>query len=99
MAREFSKRVYESRRWRKCAKAYAESKLGICEKCHTAIPHRDDRPENIDDDATVYGWDNLMLLCQECHNAIHARREDGGRRVRFDADGNVVGVVDVDGEA
>ena len=66
MAREFSKRVYESRRWRKCAKAYAESKLWICEKCH---------------------------------NAIHARREDGGRRVRFDADGNVVGVVDVDGEA
>lgn len=108
MAREFSRHIYESRRWRKCAKAYAESKLYVCEKCHNAIPHKDGRPQrfivhhirpltpdNIGDDATVYGWDNLMLLCQECHNAIHARGEDGGRRVCFDEDGNVTGVIDV----
>ena len=23
-------------------------------------------------DAVAYGWDNLMFLCIECHNAIHA---------------------------
>lgn len=110
MAREFSKKIYESRRWRKCAKAFAESKLYVCERCHNAIPHKDGRtqrfivhhiqpltPDNVADDSIVYGWDNLMLLCQECHNAIHGRHDDG-RRIVFDDDGNVVGVVDADRE-
>jgi len=29
-----SKNFYNSYRWRRCAKAYAESKLYICERCH-----------------------------------------------------------------
>ena len=34
MAKEYSKNFYNSYRWRRCAKAYAESKLYICERCH-----------------------------------------------------------------
>lgn len=29
-------------------------------------------PNNINNDEVAYGWDNLMFLCIECHNAIHA---------------------------
>lgn len=81
------KNFYNSYRWRKCAKAYAESKLYICERCggyktgikndgtqqRWVVHHK--RPMDamtIQDDNLAYGWDNLMFLCIECHNAIHA---------------------------
>ena len=67
MAKDYSKNFYNSYRWRRCAKAYAESKLYICERCHGLLT-----PNNINNDAVAYGWDNLMFLCIECHNAIHA---------------------------
>lgn len=34
MAKEFARKFYNSTRWRKCAKAFAQSKLYICEMCH-----------------------------------------------------------------
>ena len=107
MAREFSRAFYNSQRWRKCARAYAESKMYICERCHNRFPHRDGRPQkwivhhkqpltpdNIHDDRIAYGWDNLMLLCIECHNAVHSRGRSTGRRMQFDADGNLVGFTE-----
>ena len=107
MAREFSKDFYNSTRWRKCAKAFAESKLFICERCHNQFPKRDGRrqrwivhhkepltPDNIHDDLIAYGWDNLMFLCIECHNAVHGR-SSSGRRMQWDDDGNLVGFVNV----
>lgn len=103
MAKWFSKKFYESRRWRKCAKAYAESKLFICERCHNQHLKRDGTrqrwivhhkipltPENIDDDMIAYGWDNLMFLCIECHNAIHGRQT--GREMQWDDEGNLIGI-------
>lgn len=38
------------------------------------------------DDSLAYGFDNLMLLCQSCHEEIHK----GKRQYKFDAMGNVV---------
>ena len=87
MAKEYSKNFYNSYRWRRCAKAYAESKLYICERCHGlksvnkvdgtrqrwVVHHKKPlNPNNINNDEVAYGWDNLMFLCIECHNAIHA---------------------------
>ena len=87
MAKEYSKNFYNSYRWRRCAKAYAESKLYICERCHGlksinkadgtrqrwVVHHKKPlNQNNINNDAVAYGWDNLMFLCIECHNAIHA---------------------------
>ena len=105
MARDFAKDFYNSSRWRKCAKTYAASKCYICERCHNQFkPINKERqryivhhktpltPDNIHDDAIAYGWDNLMFLCIECHNAIHARRSGGGRVMRFDADGQLIAV-------
>ncbi len=102
MAKDFARDFYNSQRWRKCARAYAESKLYICERCHNKFTRRDGKrqryivhhktpltPDNINDPRIAYGWDNLEFLCIECHNAVHSRHHTG-RRCRFDADGNLI---------
>ena len=81
MAQEFSKNIYNSKRWRKNAKAFAESKHWICEQCGRSIGgssgryivhHREHLTQsNVTDDYIVYGWDNLQLLCLDCHNSVH----------------------------
>lgn len=104
MAKEFARKFYNSTRWRKCAKAFAQSKLFICEMCHNQTSEKidDDQryivhhkvpltPKNIDDPYIAYGWDNLMLLCLECHNKIHSR-DNNTRIMYFDEDGNLIAV-------
>lgn len=105
MARDFAKNVYNSTRWRKCAKAYAESRMYICERCGKTTNHWNAKgkrqrwivhhkkhltPQNITDDLLVYGWDNLEYLCIECHNQEHSAGQ-GGRRMMFDDEGNLIG--------
>lgn len=117
MAKEFSKEFYNSTRWRKNAKAFAESKLWICERCGNRftkkanIEYNDDTdcmlsrgrqrfivhhmepltPDNIHDEYIAYGWDNLQLLCIECHNTVHAKR-GASRQLMFDENGDLVGI-------
>lgn len=103
MAKDFSKDIYNSRRWRKTAKAYAQSQNYICERCHNRnfigtgktprfiVHHKHPlTPANVTDDNVVYGWDNLELLCIYCHNAVHDSHID--RECVFDEDGNPVGI-------
>ena len=105
MAKDFSKDIYNGWRWRKVAKAYAESQHYVCERCHNKsfagtgkpahfIVHHKHHltPENVHDDSVVYGWDNLELLCIYCHNAVHSQGID--RECRVDDDGNPVGILD-----
>lgn len=105
VAKEFSAAIYNSQRWRKVAKAYAESQHHICERCHNRsfigtgkeprfIVHhkRHLTPDNVHDDYIVYGWNNLELLCIYCHNAVHGTGLD--RECLFDDDGNPVGIID-----
>ncbi len=106
MAKPFSKAFYESRQWRKVSKAYALSQHYVCERCHNrSLLGKSDAearfivhhkipltPENINDPAIAYGWDNLELLCQACHNIVHSQGLD--REAVFDADGNVIGIQD-----
>lgn len=102
MARDFAKAFYNSQRWRTCAKAYAASKLYICERCHNKFARHDGKrqrwivhhkipltPDNINDPRIAYGWDNLQFLCIECHNQLHSKHH-AGRRCQFDADGNLL---------
>ena len=84
MAKEFARKFYNSTRWRKCAKAFAQSKLFVCEMCHNQTSEKIDgdqryivhhkiplTPKNINDPYITCGWNNLMFLCLECHNKIH----------------------------
>ena len=76
---------YVSWQWRKCRKAYAESKGNLCERClkrGVIEPGSKDRPlevhhkipltaDNIKDPKVALNWNNLELLCKNCHMEEH----------------------------
>lgn len=93
--RSIDNAFYHSKTWARCRKAYAKSVGGLCENCkargilkageivHHKIPLT---PERMGNEALMYGFENLELLCFECHNRIHKSK---GRYV-FDAEGNII---------
>ena len=93
---------YTSWAWRKCRKAFAESKGNLCERClargiinpgtkeqplevHHKIPLTN---ENITNPKIALGWDNLMLICSECHHEEHEKRHK--KRWKISPDGRVL---------
>ena len=96
MAREFAKKFYNSAAWVKTSKAYAASRLFICERCgepakkYVVHHKRHLTPQNINDPAVALSWDNLQLLCLDCHNTTHYAKQK--RKIFFDSSGQVVGV-------
>lgn len=92
MAKEFSKPFYNSKAWNTTRVAYAKSKAWLCEDClkrgittpgqevHHVIELT---PLNITNPEIALSWDNLCLLCHDCHMARHeAERVDHGREYR-----------------
>ena len=98
MAREFSKAFYNSSVWKKTARLYKNNVFGICEKCghegHIVHHKIHLTPFNMNDPSITLSLDNLMYLCLECHNAIHAKEEMNSRQSVFDSDGNMIGIID-----
>lgn len=91
---------YQSTKWRNCAKGFRAYKHHTCEKCgnagwlvHHIVPLTD---ETVDDPDIALNYDNLMLLCKSCHDAIHHHLKGHGGEcsrhvnVKFDASGNVI---------
>ncbi len=80
---------YVSWTWRKCRKAFANSKGNLCERClkrGIIEAGSKDRPlevhhkiqltaENVTDPKVVLNWDNLELLCKTCHDQEKERKE------------------------
>ena len=90
----FAHQFYVSPAWIKCRRAYAESVGGMCERCYASgkiVPgtqvHHKIRltPQNINNPEITLNWDNLELLCDDCHNDEHKK----GVRWRTDAEGHV----------
>ena len=85
---------YRSKAWRSCRDCYYLSQHGICQRCNGAgkIVHhiRELTPATISDPLITLGWDNLELLCQECHNREHMSTDAVAEGLRFNADGDVV---------
>lgn len=91
---------YVSRKWRKCRKAFANSKGNLCERClkkGIIEPGSKERPlevhhkipltdENITDPKVSLNWENLELLCKTCHDK---ERERKAKRWKVGADGRV----------
>ena len=92
---------YVSWVWRKCRKAFAESKGNLCERClkrgvinpgtkeqplevHHKVPLNAD---NVKDPNIALGWDNLELLCKQCHDEEKQRR---AKRWKIGPDGRVI---------
>lgn len=92
------KDFYVSQAWATCRAAYKKSVGGLCERClkdgiikaGVDVHHkRKLTAANVNDPAVSLNWDNLELLCRECHEAEHS-----ARRFKVDALGRVTPVRD-----
>jgi 5-methylcytosine-specific restriction enzyme A len=100
MAREFSRKFYDSADWRKTRAAYVKSVSGLCEICTEegkvvpgkVLHHKTElNPYNINDPDITLGWDNLQYVCQTHHNKIHHEKYSPVRSdVMFDSEGNLI---------
>lgn len=93
---EYAERFYKSKAWQHTRDAYAKSKRGLCERCLSEgrltpgeIVHHKVHlsPENINDPTVSLSWDNLELVCRDCHAQLHDARK---RRYKVDFYGRVI---------
>lgn len=94
--KDFARQFYTSQAWNNCRSSYRKSVGGLCENClerglitpgeivHHKIPLT---PDNINDTNITFSWDNLKLLCRECHAEVHGQRK---RRYKVDAIGRLI---------
>ena len=91
----FAKEFYSSLAWKNCRAAYVSAKRGLCERClekgvynaGVIVHHKVHlTPQTITDPNVTLNWDNLQLLCRDCHAAVHGRE----KRYRFDECGHVI---------
>ncbi len=86
MAKEFARGFYSSKQWQECRNEYARRKHYLCEDClrrgiykpGVIVHHIEElTPFNITNPEIALGFDNLELLCRECHLREHGL--EGGR--------------------
>lgn len=92
---DFARAFYSSKAWQHCRAAYASSVHNLCERClkegrYTAgeIVHHKIRidPLNIHDPTVTLNFDNLELLCRDCHAKEHGKK----KRYTIDELGRVI---------
>lgn len=86
---------YKTTAWQQCRDAYASSVGGLCEKCYAKgkivpgeIVHHKIHltPETAHDPNIALNWDNLVLLCRDCHGNEHRIHK---KRFKVDAIGRI----------
>lgn len=91
---------YKTETWKQCRNAYAASVGGLCELCYQKgriapgeIVHHKVHlsPSNMNDPEVTLNWDNLVLVCRECHGNEHRKHK---KRFKVDALGNVKIILD-----
>lgn len=94
--KEWAEWFYSSKRWQECRDTYKSSVGGLCERCSKIglvnpgeIVHHKTyiTQRNINDANITLNWENLELLCRECHQAEHSGHK---RRYAFDEDGHLI---------
>lgn len=92
---EFAKKFYKSQAWKTTRAAVFSARKGLCEMClkdgryvpaeivHHRVPLA---PDNIMNPDITLSWDNLQLLCRECHARVHDEKK---QRYRFDSNGRL----------
>ena len=84
MAKEYAESFYKSKTWERCRDAYIKSVGGLCERCLAdgiikagVIVHHIEyiTPNNITNPNITTSFDNLELLCSDCHNKEHKKRK------------------------
>lgn len=91
---KFAETFYKSKSWQKTRVAYAKSVGFLCEQCLTKgiykpgeIVHHKQMltADNINDASVTLSWDNLELLCRDCHGKAHGNK----KRYRVDELGRI----------
>ena len=92
MAKEWAAPFYNSPLWKAQREAYRRHAHGICEMCGAPgeIVHHvvELTPDNIGDPEISLSFDNLQLLCRDCHAAV-TFRNDAGTGLYFDERGEL----------
>lgn len=87
---------YNTTTWQNCREAYIKSVGGLCERCYEngIIKHGDTvhhkihvTPDNVNDPSVTLNFDNLVLLCRDCHAALHSKQN---RRYKVDNHGRII---------
>jgi 5-methylcytosine-specific restriction endonuclease McrA len=96
MARSIDKAFYSSPAWKRCREAYIKKCGGLCELCFKKgiykagyIVHHKIHltEENYRDPSVALNFDNLLYVCQDCHNKIHFAN---ARRYKIMPNGEVI---------
>ena len=96
MAKEFSKKFYNSKAWLDCREGYIKSVYGLCNRCNSPgyIVHHKIllTPSNIDNPEVTLNWSELEYLCQPCHNTEHmgTHKEVVREGLMFNSRGEIV---------
>ena len=86
MAKPFARKFYSSKAWQSCRNEYAKRRQHLCEDClrrgiytpGTIVHHKIELdPITIERPEIALSFDNLELLCRDCHAARHEL--SGGR--------------------
>lgn len=89
--KDYNKSFYNSKAWKNCRRAYAKSARGLCERCLAngiykpgEIVHHITHinPDNISDTRVLLDWNNLQLVCRDCHADIHKDSYGPKRKAR-----------------
>ena len=80
MAKEFAKKFYKSKEWKKCREGYKAERIkvdgGMCEHCKKELGYivhhiEELTPFNINDPNITLNFDNLEYVCKVCHDNEH----------------------------
>lgn len=112
MAKEFAKSFYNSKAWQRTRDAYKKYRGGLCERClkeglyvpGVIVHHKIHlTPGMMNNPDFTLSWDNLELLCKDCHALEHEdeiknsnwivsvkkKKAEARRRYYVDDNGNV----------
>ena len=95
--KDYAEKFYKSKTWQKTRTAYVSYRRGLCDRCLARgmyvpgeIVHHKVHitPQNITDPTVTLNFDNLELVCRNCHAELHSNKE--GARFTLDREGRVV---------
>lgn len=107
MAKEFARKFYSSKAWQSCRNEYAKRRHYLCEEClrqgiykpGVIVHHKIEiDPITIEKPEIALNFDNLELLCRDCHAKAHdlhggrwAKVNEKKRQAKADAQRYVIG--------
>ena len=90
----WAEKFYKGKAWQEVRNAYYISKHGICERCGKPgdIVHHKIylNPSNINNPEISLNFDNLELLCIDCHNKEHSAKLPVVDGLAFDENGDLI---------